>query len=133
MISVQPIHYASIQPIGQQALGTSLLRLMIEYMMTYVSRHRCYHLNQCALGTSLATRAQSSGLYMASVFTILPKSETQRREEDLSLLIPFHDDRCILCGFQHSIWSRIWTYTSGFHGFYWRNEIRILKLVAGLP
>lgn len=68
MISVQPIHDTRIQPIGQQALGTIRLRLMLEDMMTYVSSNRCYHLNQCAFGTSLATRAQSSALYMASVF-----------------------------------------------------------------
>lgn len=39
MISVQPMHDTRIQPIGQQALGTIRLRLMIEDMMTYVTFH----------------------------------------------------------------------------------------------
>lgn len=53
-----------------QALGTIRFRLMIEDMMTYVTFHvidAITSTNVCYFG-SLAAWAQSSALYMASVF-----------------------------------------------------------------
>ena len=46
-----------MKAIGQQALGTIRLRLMIEDMMTYVPFHVIDAI-QCSFGTSLAARAQ---------------------------------------------------------------------------